>query len=142
MSHTPYGYIIVNGKAVIDKKAAVQIRELFQAYLSGLSLAYAAKKVGLKRYHASITGILSNKRYIEDDYYPQIIDDGIFEKAQTERLRRAQMLGRIREPAAQKAVIQSLHFSAPSPKQLYDDPFKQAEYAYSLIESEVITDSE
>lgn len=140
--YTPYGYIIKNGKAAIEEKAAAQIRELYHAYLSGFSLADAAEKAGIKRYHATIIRMLTNKQYIEDDFYPQIIDNDIFEKAQTERLRRAQMLGRIREPAVQKAVIQILHFSAPSPKHLYDDPFKQAEYAYSLIESEVITDSE
>ena len=30
----------------------------------------------------------------------------------------------------------------PTPDELYDDPFKQAEYAYSLIESEVIHDGD
>jgi hypothetical protein len=142
VSHTPYGYIIKNGKAVVDEKVAAQIRELFHAYLSGLSLADAGAKVGIRRYHATIAKMLTNKLYIEDDFYPPIIDNDIFEKAQTERLRRAQMLGRIREPEVKKAVLQSQHFSAPSPKQLYDDPFKQAEYAYSLIESEVITGGE
>jgi hypothetical protein len=42
MSHTPYGYKIINGKAVVDKQAAKQIKTLFQSYLSGDSLATAA----------------------------------------------------------------------------------------------------
>ena len=48
MSHTPFGYRIENGKAVIDKEAAEQIKVLFQSYLSGDSLATAAKKAGIK----------------------------------------------------------------------------------------------
>lgn len=140
MGHTPYGYVIKNGKAVIDERAAAQIRELFHAYLSGLSLSDSAKEVGIKRYHASITKMLTNKQYVEDGFYPRIIDNDTFEKVQTERLRRAKILGRIHDAEMQETTIQRLHFSTPSPQQLYDDPFKQAEYAYNLIESEVITD--
>ena len=47
MGHTPYGYRIENGKAVIDEAAATQVRELYKNYLSGLSLTNAAKKAGL-----------------------------------------------------------------------------------------------
>ena len=50
------------------------------------------------------------------------------------------MLGRIREQEMPKSVISNLQFVAPAPQPIYDDPFQQAEYAYSLIESEVIAD--
>ena len=142
MVHTPYGYVIQNGKAVIDEMKAVQIRDLYQAYLSGLSLRDASKKAGVNCYHATVAKMLTNKKYLGDEYYPPIIDKRTFEQAQAERLRRAQMLGRIREPKKKEDVAQSLHFTVPTPKQLYDDPFKQAEYAYSLIESEVTTDGD
>lgn len=33
MGHTPYGYRIENGKAVIDKEKAQQIRTLYKNYL-------------------------------------------------------------------------------------------------------------
>ena len=46
MSHIPYGYRIENGKAVIDEKAAEQVRTLFNAYLSGDSMHTAAGKAG------------------------------------------------------------------------------------------------
>lgn len=42
MGHTPYGYRIENGKAVIDEAAATQVRELYKNYLCGLSLTNAA----------------------------------------------------------------------------------------------------
>ena len=34
MGHTPYGYRIENGKAVIDEAAATQVRELYKNYLT------------------------------------------------------------------------------------------------------------
>lgn len=131
---------IENGIAVVDQEAATRVKELYRIYLSGLSLSNAAKEAGIKGYHASIARMLTNMRYLGDGYYPQIIDEEIFEKAEAERLRRAEMLGRIREPSAKKKNLKRYRFSMEKPEQLYDDPFKQAEYAYSLIESEVIED--
>lgn len=140
MQHTPYGYKIENGIAVVDQEAAAMVKVLYRIYLSGLSLSNAAKEAGIKGYHASIARMLTNKRYLGDGYYPQIIDNETFEQAEAERLRRAKMLGRIREPAAKEKTLKRYQFSMPKLEQLYDDPFKQAEYAYSLIESEVIED--
>lgn len=48
MAHTPFGYQIENGKVVINKEELKQLQHLFQAYLSGLSLANAAKEAGIK----------------------------------------------------------------------------------------------
>lgn len=36
MGHTPFGYRIENGKAVIDEAAAAHVRDLYKNYLSGL----------------------------------------------------------------------------------------------------------
>ena len=137
MGHTPYGYRIENGKAIFDDEKAEQIKLLFEAYLSGDSLATAAKKAGIKAFHAGIGNILKNKRYVGDDFYPAIIDKGSFEAAEIERLNRAKKLGRIWE---KKELIGSptlTSFSIADGNEQFDDPFKQAEYAYSLIEMEV-----
>ena len=142
MAHTPYGYIIKNGIAVIDDRSASQVKELFRAYLSGLSLANAAKRAGIKRCHSSIAKMLTCKRYLGDAFYPPIIDEDTFKQAEAEKIKRARMLGRIREKAEPKKSLERMRFSAPSPETLYEDPFTQAEYAYSLIESEVIADGQ
>lgn len=133
MGHIPYGYTIENGKAAVNHAKAEQVVALFNAYLSGFSLTAAAKKAGICRCHASIAKMLADIRYVKDAFYAPVIDEGLFEKVQTERLRRAELSGRIREHKKKK-VFQVLNFSAPSPQRLYDDPFKQSEYAYSLIE--------
>ena len=84
----------------------------------------------------------ADKRYLGDDFYPPIIDEDTFKQAEAERIKRARMLGRIREQAEPKKAFVRMRFTAPSPESLYEDPFAQAEYAYSLIESEVIADGE
>lgn len=137
MSHTPYGYRIENGKAVIDKDTAGQIKTLFHSYLSGDSLAIAAKKAGIKAFHAGIGRMLRNTRYLGDDYYPAIIDPDIFEAAEAERIRRAEELGRVFEPKEEKKVVYPTAFHISEGAEQFDDPFQQAEYAYSLIKAEV-----
>ena len=137
MSHTPFGYRIKNGIAVIDKLAAEQLTTLNQAYLSGDSLATAAQKAGILTSHAAIGKMLRNVHYLGDDYYPAIIDPVTFEAAETERIRRAEKLGRVFEPKEKNEVVYPTTFRIKDGDERFDDPFQQAEYAYSLIESEV-----
>lgn len=139
MGHTPFGYRIENGVAVVDEHAAEQVLALYQSYLSGGSLRTAANKVGIDAFHAGIGKILKNHHYLGDDYYPAIIDSDTFAAVQEERFRRASALGRIREPKEEKVSVHPTTFHIIEGTQVYDDPFAQAEYAYSLIESEVHT---
>ncbi len=136
MGHTPFGYKIENGSAVVDKAAAGQIRQIFQFYLEGDSLATAAKKAGVISFHGGISRMLKNKHYLGDEYYPAIIDRETFDRAEQERMRRAAALGRIKEPAVQEGILIPTVFHTKPVEQTFDDPFLQAEYAYSLIESE------
>lgn len=139
MAHTLYGYRIENGVAIIDDHAAEKIRELYQAYLSGDSLRTAANKLDINAFHAGIGNMLKNSRYLGDAYYPAIIDPDIFAAVQEERVKRALALGRVREPKEVKAALYPTTFRIIEGTQVYDDPFAQAAYAYSLIESEVQT---
>ena len=97
MVHTPHGYRIENGKAVIDETSAEQVRTLFASYLSGDSLDTASKKSGILSVHGSIGRILQNTRYLGDEYYPALIESDTFVAVQGERLRRSKMLGRVYE---------------------------------------------
>jgi len=137
MRHIPYGYRIENGRAVIDEKQAATVREFFQNYISGMALMPAAERVGLKLYHGSAGRMLRNKKYLGDDYYPAIIDKETFDKAEEIRTSRAKALGRVWELEGKKDPIFPTRFSIPTVKKVSDDPFEQAAYAYSLIESEV-----
>ncbi|MGI6122679.1 MAG: recombinase [Acetivibrionales bacterium] len=137
MSHTPFGYRIENGKAIIDIEAAEQIKTLFHSYLSGDSFTTAAKKAGITAFHAGIGRMLRNARYLGDGYYPAIIAPDTFTAAEAERIRRAEKLGRIYEPKEEKMVDYPTAFHMNKGTEEIDDPFGQAEYAYSLIEMEV-----
>src|SRR5690625_5471192 len=95
MAHTPFGYQIENGKVVINKEELKQLQHLFQAYLSGLSLANASKEAGIKRNHGGITRILTDERYLGTDIFPTLISKELFEKVKIERYKRAKKLGRL-----------------------------------------------
>lgn len=137
MTHTPYGYRIEGGKAVIEETAASQVKELFEGYNSGLALTVAAEKAGLKLYHASAKRMLQNERYVGDEYYPAIVDSEAFNKANNEIRRRALALGRIKEYREPLPPTPQTKFKMSRQTKFFDDPFVQAEYMYGLIESEV-----
>ena len=138
MGHTPFGYKIEGGKAVVDEIAAKQIKKLYENYLSGLSLENAAKQAGINTYHGTVKKLLSNRHYLGDAFYPAIIDEDTFTKAALEGDRRSEKLGRnnrVQAPKVKKAptrftFIESIAIQGVTPAQ-------QAEYLYSLIESEV-----
>ena len=140
MAHSPHGYRIENGKAVIDETAAEQVRTLFASYLSGDSLDTASKKSGILSVCGSIGRILQNTRYLGDEYYPTLIESYTFAAVQEERLRRAKMLGRVYEPKAAEMVVFPTRFFMKEQEQSLEDSFRQAEYIYSLIETEVSED--
>ena len=136
MGHTPYGYKIENGKAIIDPVASVKLGLLFKTYLNGDALGAAAKKAGINTPHSSIGRMLKNKHYLGDDYYPSIIERDVYEAAQQERIKRAEKLGRIREPKQSEKITYPTVFQMSKSDKQFDDPFEQAEYAYSLLEIE------
>ena len=133
----PYGYRNERGKAIIDEEQADQVRRIFKGYLSGLAYVAAAEAVGLKLNHPSVKKILQNERYLGDKYYPAIIDQETFERAEAERFKRQRKLGRIFPDKPVEESKLATKFTMPKAGKKLIDPFKQAEYMYSLIESEV-----
>lgn len=137
MSHIPYGYRIENGKAVIDEEKAEQVRKLYKGYLSGLAYMPAAEAAGLKLYHTSAKNMMQNKNYLGNNYYPAIIDKKTFDAVEAERVKRQAKLGRVFDDKPGKVSNVATGFTMPKVQIKYEDPIKQAEYVYSLIESEV-----
>ena len=102
MGHTPFGYRIENGIAVIDKDEAGKLRKLYENYLSGLSLKDAAAKAGIDTYHGTAKRLLKTQHYIGDDFYPAIIDEMVFQNAQVELVKEMNPLVQelVRKPLA------------------------------------------
>ena len=137
MGHTPYGYIIENGKAVIDETAAGKLRTLFDNYLNGMSLHTAANAAGIETYHGTVKRMLTSQHYIGDEFYPAIIDEVTFNKVQEELHKRAAVLGRLNRTTKNHQIEVHTKFSIPDIRQQFNNPKQQAEYLYSIIECEV-----
>lgn len=136
MAHLSYGYVIKNGELYVDEEKAHKVRELFDAYVSGLSLQAAADKAKLGLSHASAGKMLRNKRYLGDEYYPPLIDAATFKKAEEIRMARTEALGRNRTSEKSTTSNIASSFVVPKVERRFTDPFKQAEYIYSKIKEE------
>ena len=136
--HTPFGYRIEKGIAVICEEEAEQIRKVYQGYLSGLSLTGAAAEAGMTMTHSSVKRIMQNPHYLGDEFYPALIDREAYDAFEAERQRREEALGRDRKTKKQvEARPAPTVFRMGQPELTCDDPYQQAAYIYSLIESEV-----
>lgn len=136
--HMPYGYRIENGTAVVCKEQATQIRKIYEGYLGGLSLRGAAREAGLTLSHASVKRMMQNPHYLGDEFYPAIIDRESYDAFEEERRRREKALGRDNlERKTVEAGPAPTAFRIKQAAQIFADPYRQAEYMYSLIESEV-----
>ena len=86
MEHTPFGYVIVDGRPKVHEMEAARLTTLFSSYLLGLSRESAAEVAGIKANHTEVKRMLQNVHYLGDDVYPRIIEDDIFNAVQAERL--------------------------------------------------------
>jgi len=137
MGHTPYGYRIENGTAVINDQEADCVRRIFDNYISGMSLREAASAAGHPLVHSTVKRMLTKKYYCGDDFYPAIIDISTFHTANSELKRRADnknQTGKTRRIVPKPET----EFTFSPPLTQYDDPYEQAQYLYSLIESKVV----
>lgn len=133
MKHTPLGYDIVEGKAVINEEEAEQIKTIYAGYLLGLTMKAAAKMAGLDITHSRVKNIMQNKRYLGDEYYPPLIDEETFHAAEIERKRREKTLGRENRKKERYTPAVFTKFKMLKLEKNYKDPVKQAEYIYSKI---------
>lgn len=137
MGHTPYGYRIENGAAVINEAEAECVRRIFDNYISGMSLTESAKAAGHPVVHSSVKRILSRECYCGDDFYPAIIDAAVFHRVNSELKRRADKKNQTGK-TRRKSPVPETEFTFSPPQTQYDDPYEQAQYLYSLIESKVV----
>lgn len=133
MKHTPYGYDIVGGAAVINEEQAANLRKLCENYLFGMSFVQAAKDVGLEMKHSGVKRLMQNPRYLGDDLYPAILTAEIAQAVKAERLRRDALYKGTRYTKEAVTTVIPTRFAMKRITPKYQDPIKQAEYAYSQI---------
>ena len=129
-----YGYKIINGKAVIDKQEASVIVNIFNGYISGLSMKASAENAGVFMQHSAVKRILMQDIYIGTDYYPAIISWETFAKANGRRIHRASQ-----HSCEKRYTAPPIHeaFDLAEAETHFNDPVQQAEYIYRLIEVKV-----
>lgn len=135
MKHTPYGYDIVGGIAVINEEQAAAIRQTCENYLSGMSFVQAALKAGINMKHSGVKRLMQNPRYLGDDFYPAILTAEIAQAVEAERQRRDTLYKGTRYTKEEVRIAILTSFTLRKLSTRYKDPIKQAEYAYSLIEA-------
>ena len=72
MKHTPYGYDIVGGAAVINEEQAAAIRQTCENYLYGMSMTQAVGAAGINATYSVVKKLMLNPRYLGDEFYPAI----------------------------------------------------------------------
>ena len=82
--------------------------------------------------------MLQNKHYLGDDFYPAIITQETFYAVTAELNKRSEKLGRNNRYQAPIIKRPPTTFRIDETTEKYDNPIRQAEYCYSLIESVVI----
>ena len=66
--HTPFGYRIQNGIAVVCHDEARRLKLIYKGYLSRLGYIDAAEQVGLHLSHGSVKRLLQNRHYIGESF--------------------------------------------------------------------------
>ena len=77
-------------------------------------------------------------KYALADHHEAIISKETFDQVQAERVKRAAALGRLDRKSKRKPPKIPTQFSIGAIMEHYDNPATQAEYVYSLLNSEVI----
>lgn len=125
-----FGYKIENGMTVVDEVEAEVVANIFNSYISGLSLHDAAIHAGKPMVHSTVKRMIRNFSYTGDEFHPAIISRQTFAEANAELLRRAEKHVSRKQ---QKKFTMYTEFKFSEPLMQYDDPITQAEYIYSLI---------
>lgn len=129
----PYGYEVKKGKICINEKHANEIRDMFNTYIKCNSYVETSKILGCKDKPIRIRHILLNPVYAGKEYWPAIIDKDTFNEVQNLRIQKAIKVGKVYEPSKLKEVKVTSTFTIGRISVKYDDPYQQAEYAYSQI---------
>lgn len=131
MSHIPLGYRIQNSVAETDEINTEKVRKLYQCYLETGSMNAAAAMAGIDKTHSSIGKILRNRIYLGTEFYPKIIDEALFCEVQIKIKEKYELMKRKNKP--EKTINWKIRFSVEKIKMKFENPYEQAEYAYSQI---------
>ena len=141
MAFLPYGYKYKDGRIYIDEVRAEQVRTLFYSFIAGLPYEMAAKSAGIRASLTNVKGMLKNPCYCGEFGFAPIVDTTVFEKAEKERIKRANRRVYHKGKRIGQPIPVGLVFKMGKAERNPADPFEKALYIYSLIETEEQYDS-
>ena len=89
--------------------------------------------MGLEMKHSGVKKLMQNPRYLGGDFYPAILTAEIAQAVEAERLRRDALYKGTRYKKEAVTTVIPTRFAMKRTALKYQDPIKQAEYAYSQI---------
>lgn len=138
MAHVPYGYKIESGVAMLNEPEANKIKQLFTSYVKFKSIKKANDIANIDKTHSVVGRLLKNEIYLGNDYFPQIIDKDLFKRAQNIRKTNPRSRARVDRVEHNELQSRKFMFAINEIKPKYNDPYKQAEYAYSQIKEKEV----
>ena len=100
----PFGYDIIDGRAVVNEEKIEQLMLYFTRFLDGLSMADAARVARLPVSSSTYPKLLQRKEYCGTEYYPAVITEDYQQKLVAEWQRRKKEHPRRRRKPADKGV--------------------------------------
>lgn len=90
-----YGYRFVNGILEVDPEKSRLVQKIFEVYNSGVPLSRLKDQIeGLTINRVLLSDMLSDRRYLGDEKFPQIIAPEVFQAAQERKQARLREIGK------------------------------------------------
>ena len=138
---TAFGMTAKDSGHFADILAAASSNANTNVSMMGETFKYAAPIAGALGFSAEDTAqaiglILTNRKYLGEGYYPAIISEDVFNRAGAMIEDNAARLGRDKLPGKKHDYVIRTDYTVGKIAKAYDDPFRQAQYAYSQIQEE------
>ena len=92
---TVYGYQFIDGMLQTDEEQSRMVQEIFRVYNSGVPVTRLKDHIeGLEINRVRLSDMLSDKRYLGNETFPQIIDQELFEAVQQRKKERRKAIGK------------------------------------------------
>ena len=92
---TVYGYQFIDGMLQADQEQSRMVQEIFEAYNRGVPVSRLKDHIeGLEIHRVKLSDMLSDRRYLGNEAFPQIINPELFEAVQQRKKERRKEVGK------------------------------------------------
>ena len=92
---TVYGYQFIDGMLQTDEEQSRMVQEIFEVYNSGVPVLRLKDHIeGLEINRVRLSDMLSDRRYLGNEAFPQIINPELFEAVQQRKKERRKAIGK------------------------------------------------